>query len=134
MRGVFLTPGEHTIEFRFQPPCGPLYVSLAAIAVGILLAAYLLYARFAPPQAAAQARPRRKLPAAKSPGKREVGPTARSRFALHSPFLFVHRKRCLPVKKPWSVAQNTARNNSGLTISSSGVFQLFTFHASTLVN
>lgn len=69
MRGVFLTPGEHTIEFRFQPPCGPLYVSLAAIAVGILLAAYLLYARFAPPQAAAQAPPAPKAPGGQKPRK-----------------------------------------------------------------
>jgi hypothetical protein len=38
MRGVYLSPGAHTVEFRFQPPVGPLYVSLAAIGTGILVA------------------------------------------------------------------------------------------------
>ena len=37
MRGVYLLPGQHTVEFRFQPPIGPLYISLAASAVGLLL-------------------------------------------------------------------------------------------------
>ena len=37
MRGAYLTPGTHTVEFRFQPPVGPLYVSLAGIAVGLLV-------------------------------------------------------------------------------------------------
>jgi hypothetical protein len=37
MRGVYLTPGAHTVEFRFQPPVGPLYVSLAGIGVGFLV-------------------------------------------------------------------------------------------------
>ena len=37
MRGVHLEPGAHTVEFRFQPPVRPLYVSLAAILVGLLL-------------------------------------------------------------------------------------------------
>ena len=37
MRGVFLTPAQHTVEFIFQPPIGALYVSLAAIALGLVL-------------------------------------------------------------------------------------------------
>ncbi|NJO56676.1 MAG: YfhO family protein [Rhodospirillales bacterium] len=37
MRGVHLPPGEHTIEWRFKPPTGGLYVSVAAILVGLLL-------------------------------------------------------------------------------------------------
>ena len=28
MRGVYLTPGAHTVEFQFKLPNGPLYVSL----------------------------------------------------------------------------------------------------------
>jgi hypothetical protein len=41
VRGVYLTPGTHTVEFHFKPPTGPLYVSLAAIALGICLIGYL---------------------------------------------------------------------------------------------
>jgi hypothetical protein len=48
MRGVYLPIGEHTVEFRFQPSIAPLYVTLSAFAVGILLAAYLIWSRFAP--------------------------------------------------------------------------------------
>ena len=46
MRGVFLPQGGHTIEFRFLPSLTPLYVTLSAFAVGILLAAYLIWSRF----------------------------------------------------------------------------------------
>ena len=42
MRGVYLPPGAHTVEFSFQPPVGPLYVNLAAIGVGVLLLGYVL--------------------------------------------------------------------------------------------
>jgi hypothetical protein len=42
MRGVYLTPGAHTVEFNFTLPNGPLYVSLAAIIVGVLLSGCLL--------------------------------------------------------------------------------------------
>jgi hypothetical protein len=42
MRGVFLAPGAHTVEFRFQPPVGPLYVSLAAIGAGLVLLGFVL--------------------------------------------------------------------------------------------
>jgi hypothetical protein len=41
MRGVYLTPGTHTVEFDFLLPSGPLYVSLSAIGVGILLCVVL---------------------------------------------------------------------------------------------
>ena len=36
MRGLHLTPGEHEIVWRFQPPSEGLYVSLAASALGLL--------------------------------------------------------------------------------------------------
>jgi uncharacterized membrane protein YfhO len=42
MRGVFLQPGPHTVEFKFVLPNGPLYVSLLAIVVGILLSVCLI--------------------------------------------------------------------------------------------
>ncbi|MBE0544961.1 MAG: hypothetical protein IH623_26790 [Verrucomicrobia bacterium] len=37
MRGVFLEPGEHTVEFQFRPPVDALYISLVAIVFGVLL-------------------------------------------------------------------------------------------------
>jgi hypothetical protein len=45
MRGVYLTAGAHAVEFRFKLQDGPLYISLAAIAVGILLCGCLLLGR-----------------------------------------------------------------------------------------
>jgi hypothetical protein len=43
MRGVYLTPGAHTVEFQFSVPNRPLYVSLAAVAVGIILSGMLIF-------------------------------------------------------------------------------------------
>lgn len=40
MRGVFLEPGEHTVEFQFRPPVDALYVSLGAIALGLVLVGF----------------------------------------------------------------------------------------------
>jgi hypothetical protein len=37
MRGVALAPGPHKIEFRFQPSIQLMYVSLAAVGLGLLL-------------------------------------------------------------------------------------------------
>ena len=37
MRGVALSSGEHTVEFRFEPKAGTLYVSLTAIILGLAL-------------------------------------------------------------------------------------------------
>jgi hypothetical protein len=42
MRGVYLTPGAHTVEFQFSLPHKPLYITLAAIGVGILLGSFLI--------------------------------------------------------------------------------------------
>ncbi|MGA2241501.1 MAG: hypothetical protein ABSH11_05630 [Verrucomicrobiota bacterium] len=44
MRGVFLSPGAHTVEFQFKLPNGSLYVTLVAIAVGIFLCGFLWFA------------------------------------------------------------------------------------------
>jgi hypothetical protein len=43
MRGVYLTPGTHTVEFKFSLPLGPLYVTFSAFAVGILLCGILIF-------------------------------------------------------------------------------------------
>jgi hypothetical protein len=43
MRGVYLTPGAHVVEFHFTLPDRPLYVSLAAIVVGVLLCGFLVF-------------------------------------------------------------------------------------------
>jgi hypothetical protein len=42
MRGVYLTPGEHTVEFTFTLPRGPFYVSMAAIGATLLLCGSLI--------------------------------------------------------------------------------------------
>ncbi len=41
MRGVYLQPGHHQVQFDFEPPHAMLYVSLAALALGIALCGYL---------------------------------------------------------------------------------------------
>ncbi len=44
MRGVYLpTHGQHTVEFNFTLPHRPLYVTLTAIGVGLLLCGFLFY-------------------------------------------------------------------------------------------
>jgi hypothetical protein len=45
MRGVYLTPGEHAIDFRFRPSLGPLYVTLAAMLFGLVLGGHLIYTK-----------------------------------------------------------------------------------------
>jgi hypothetical protein len=41
MRGVYLDPGQHQVEFRFEPPHWTLHVSLAGIGLGIILCGFL---------------------------------------------------------------------------------------------
>jgi hypothetical protein len=48
MRGVYLTSGDHTVEFVFTPPTTALYVSLAGIVVGILLIGCLVVSKERP--------------------------------------------------------------------------------------
>jgi hypothetical protein len=46
MRGVFLpTAGDHTVVYDFELPNRPLYVTLAALSVGVVLCGFLFYAR-----------------------------------------------------------------------------------------
>jgi hypothetical protein len=43
MRGVYLpAKGEHTVEFRFQPRVLPLYLSVGAMVLGLLLLAFVV--------------------------------------------------------------------------------------------
>jgi len=45
MRGVYLpTAGTHIVDFQFQLPHRPLYVTLAALSLGIALCAFLAFA------------------------------------------------------------------------------------------
>ena len=48
MRGVYLTQGEHSVEFYFGLPVKPLYVTLSAMIVGILLCGFLFYLEHKP--------------------------------------------------------------------------------------
>jgi uncharacterized membrane protein YfhO len=64
MQGVFVPPGRHTIEFRYQPPQKMLYTSLAAFAVGMVLGGYAFVAHFI------------RRPQASSPAAARPGPTA----------------------------------------------------------
>ena len=43
MRGVYLAPGAHRVEFQFGLPNGPLFVTLTAVGVGILLCGFLIF-------------------------------------------------------------------------------------------
>ena len=43
MRGAYLPPGSHTVEFRFTLPNKPLYVTLTALVVGIFLLGLLIF-------------------------------------------------------------------------------------------
>ncbi|MEW6159343.1 MAG: hypothetical protein AB1813_18105 [Verrucomicrobiota bacterium] len=45
MRGVQLSPGTHQVEFHFKPPVTGLYISLAAIAVGLVLCGMVVFSK-----------------------------------------------------------------------------------------
>jgi hypothetical protein len=49
MRGVFVPPGHHTIEFRYQPSLNLLYASVTTFGLGILLAGFVLVKHFTRP-------------------------------------------------------------------------------------
>ena len=44
MRGVYLTPGQHTVEFSFSIPHRPMYFTLAAIVIGLGLCGFVFVA------------------------------------------------------------------------------------------
>jgi Bacterial membrane protein YfhO len=51
MRGVYLEPGAHDIEFKYQPPFHSLYVSLVALGIGAVLLGVVLAAEYLAPSA-----------------------------------------------------------------------------------
>ena len=54
MRGVQVPPGQHVVEFRFAVPVTTLYVSLAAVALGLALCGFLALYPHKQPMAGAQ--------------------------------------------------------------------------------
>ena len=42
MRGVQLPPGAHTVQFDFSMPNRPLFITLAAVCMAIVLCGFLL--------------------------------------------------------------------------------------------
>jgi len=42
MRGVYLPAGEHSVEFQFSLPIKPLYVTVSAMFIGVLLCGFLV--------------------------------------------------------------------------------------------
>jgi hypothetical protein len=49
MRGVYLEPGAHRVEFRFQPPFGLFYVSVAGVGVAVVLLVLVLFVEYRHP-------------------------------------------------------------------------------------
>jgi hypothetical protein len=60
MRGVYLEPGSHQIEFRFAPPMATLYVSLLAILIALGLLVFLVVPTKVAPPATAMPAPEKK--------------------------------------------------------------------------
>lgn len=52
MRGVYLPPGQHAIEFIYDAPASTLYISLAAIGVGFAICGFLFFGNGASKQEA----------------------------------------------------------------------------------
>ncbi len=45
MRGVYLQPGPHTVQFQFKPDIDTLYVSLGAVLIALSVLGYVAFAR-----------------------------------------------------------------------------------------
>jgi hypothetical protein len=92
MRGVFLQPGPHKVEFKFQPPVGALYLSLAAIGCGVaLLGVVLMPTPEAKSQAQRQVKPQTKTePLPPSPIKE---PAATAKATIPKPANQPKRKK-----------------------------------------
>src|SRR5581483_11692524 len=43
MRGIFIDPGQHTVEFHFDLPRGPIYITFAGFAVMLALVGWLIF-------------------------------------------------------------------------------------------
>ncbi|HEY3855309.1 MAG TPA: hypothetical protein VGO67_13030 [Verrucomicrobiae bacterium] len=46
MQGVFVPAGQHTIDFRYQPPLTYLYITVTALIIGVLLGGYVVVNHF----------------------------------------------------------------------------------------
>ncbi|HEV2328390.1 MAG TPA: hypothetical protein VGY56_06335, partial [Verrucomicrobiae bacterium] len=56
LRGVYLSPGSHAVEFKFQPPVRLLYVSLLAVMIAMIVLGRFVYVEVkSRPKAAAPA-------------------------------------------------------------------------------
>ncbi len=73
MRGVYLTAGQHKVEFKFSPSITGLYVSVSAILAGALLAGFLIVTRKHPEREAAPVAP---VPATPAPVAANSAPPA----------------------------------------------------------
>jgi hypothetical protein len=58
MRGVFLAPGRHAVQFRFQPPATTFYISLASWVAGLALLGFLAVSGRPRPSQASQPAPK----------------------------------------------------------------------------
>ena len=54
MRGVQLSPGQHTVQFDFSMPNHPLFITLAAIIIALFIAALLVFMTRKPQTSAAK--------------------------------------------------------------------------------
>ena len=81
MRGVYLTPGSHAVEFRFSQPNAPLYITVTAMVGGILLGVFLIFSTRKPPLAGSVQPPQRDKERRASEGNRS--PSSEVRSASH---------------------------------------------------
>lgn len=102
MQGVYLSPGKHRVEFKFQPPFGWLYVSLAAEATGLLILCVLLVSKATERRWASASGPQ----AAKPMARREIAHNRLDRTPCQSgnPKDNVPH-RCKPISIPYEQQQ-----------------------------
>jgi hypothetical protein len=82
MRGVYLTPGSHTVEFLFSQPHGPLFITVITMIGGISLCVFLFFYTRKPPLAANNIQPsQRERESRASAGNRS--PSSEVRSASH---------------------------------------------------
>jgi hypothetical protein len=64
MRGAFVPPGDHSVEFSFEPPVGSRYISFIGIGLGLILCGVVIFQRCRCAAPAVEASP---VPPAKPP-------------------------------------------------------------------
>ncbi len=83
MRGVYLTPGEHKIDFRFQMPLKTLYLNILALVVGIAVSGFLFVTNRGGKSAAASASAT--TPASPAPSVPKSAPSPQPRGVAPAP-------------------------------------------------